>query len=484
MAPLNIFSLIQSRRYGGPRPRLGEAQLRLLRLRPRWELPRLLRGSQAVREVLPLGLDAFCLLYRAGGADVFAMVPQGVAIAGGAATGGGRLQPWELQWLLQLSLFEGEKVRLVARLPAAGVLLTAFSPPDSRRVLHLRGLDTAAVLAGQARTRRCGLLSDAHVHPGGFVSVCDRCQRVWLSENGTTLQAFDDCTFEQLFLLGPWGLEAPVMTFRFHSAMPLAATSSSPNLEVWLYCSRGHLLSRRALALERADAAALVAGEPVQAAEAMIDLLEFYSGHLLLKRHGCNVQVVDLLGSGGSCELEGTKDFAVEATHFLQAQSILLLVGQSSVLLWRLLTSIRCASSGTGCDQKLPPPVGPLRCARLGKVPFWHQPELRRMGLEEQICAALLPQPPQPPSWASASQGLADLGAWLEGATMPRGEDLDLLDLLRGGGKRLALHGACSGTGGGGVAHLHLDLKQGLLLLMGRRGGLFAYSLASAGWPL
>eukprot|EP00408_Alexandrium_pacificum_P040266 CAMPEP_0171270588 /NCGR_PEP_ID=MMETSP0790-20130122/60787_1 /TAXON_ID=2925 /ORGANISM="Alexandrium catenella, Strain OF101" /LENGTH=447 /DNA_ID=CAMNT_0011739431 /DNA_START=9 /DNA_END=1350 /DNA_ORIENTATION=+ len=49
----------------------------------------------------------------------------------------------------------------------------------------------------------------------------------------------------------------------------------------------------------------------------------------------------------------------------------------------------------------------------------------------------------------------------------PEEEELALLDLLRFGGARAALRGACEGTGGGGIARVLFDATRGLLLLLG-----------------
>lgn len=346
---------------------------------------------------------------------------------------------------------------MVSHIAPSKVLLTAFSAPG-RAGLSLRALEVSALLRGEVCTRSCGELTEVILSPGGFVEYdcLNRC--IWAYDN-VNLRCWDDCTFRPRFVLGPWNAETrPNLRFDLGFVGTLRTMQEGTLVEVKLHSSQdGALLAAREVNLPMPAPAGTTEDGGSQAAE--IVFLEVHGGCALMKRRGGEALAVDILGDGSSCIIKGTKDWEPEVFLFLQRQHILLALIHGSVQIWRLVVGRPSCPLNTK--------LAPLTCQQIGRIRLPQDCGLTSLGLDYQLATLLAvrrPDDPRPARWASAWPDQKD------------GEDLMLMDLLNGGGPRAALHGVCSGIGGGGVSHLYFDQAQGLLLLLGRRGGLSAYS--------
>jgi len=139
---------------------------------------------------VPLVDDVFCVLTKAGHADAF------VAEVGAE-------EP-SLRWLVDINIFEGERVRLLSHLQISDSLLVVFASRDGPNgALYVRVLDVPAILRGQSTLRSCGTLSSITVPLGGFVEA-DYQNCCIFACTGQHLLCWDAGTFEQRFALGPW----------------------------------------------------------------------------------------------------------------------------------------------------------------------------------------------------------------------------------------------------------------------------------------
>lgn len=447
MAPTNIFSFVQSRQYGGPRTRLWEAQLTVLRMRERWSFARASpRGSRSVKDIVLLSRDAFCLVHSGGRADAFMS----------RVVSGER----QMDWLTGLSIFDGERIKMVSHLRASQALLTVFaiSGRGFQGKLFVRVLEVPPIFHGELRTRRCGSLSEVEVAAGGFIEFDDQNQCVWAND-GQTLRCWDAGTFERRFALGPW-LPQEVPNLRFTRGLAgLMRPLQTGAVEIGLHS---------------AESGELLALQEVELRPQSTDLvfLEMVNDLALMKRRGCEVVVVSLRGAGHHV-LAGTAAWEPELFVFLPSRRLLLALFAESIEIWRCLR--------------------PDGCFKIGMVQQTEGFGPQRFSIDERLGAALVVRPPDDglrsgaakaqassrassgaPRWSPRLAALREADETAVGNSS--GADLSLIDLLRFGGTRAALQGACEGAGGGGVERVIFDIAQGLLILLGRNGGLFAYT--------
>jgi len=452
MPPANMFAFVQSRRRGGPRSRLRESQLKMLRLERRWSFPGAIpRGCRSVKDVVPLTRDAFCVVMSSGRADAFA---SSAPVARGQARPAGH----ELVWLASLSLFDGERVRLVARVRPSGSVLVVFAQTarsesrERRGTLYARVLDLPALLLGVAQVRDAGTLAAVSVPVGGFIECDEQNGCIWANDC-QVLRCWDSQTFEQRFELGPWSPEyAP--NVRFTAGMVALMRSSHGGVEVDLHdASSGNLLSRK-----------LVDCRPYAEKFAFLELLNEFA---LMKRANTDVLIADLLGDKGACLIPDSSGWEPELFVFIPSRGLILARFARSLEIWR------CVRPGT--------------CCQVGVVERVMDFGAHRFSIDERLGLALVVQSSRPHAQAlsplgsrhSQAEGPSEPPPSRGGTEAEAGDDLALLDLVRFGGLRAALHGVCAGAGGGGVAHVAFSLADGLLVLLGSRGGIFAYSAAA-----
>uniref|UniRef100_A0A7S4VXP5 Uncharacterized protein n=1 Tax=Alexandrium monilatum TaxID=311494 RepID=A0A7S4VXP5_9DINO len=419
MAPINIFNFLQARQRGEARTRLRETQLTFLRLRERWALPHAApHGSQTVKDIVPLGDDAFCLVSTGGRADAYAATPGTIGSP---------------RWLTSLAIFQGERVRMAAHLVSSCGLLTIFSVQGAayRGRLFARVLDVPAVLKGETRTRNCGSLSDVSVPAGGFIEFDDQNHCVWASD-GQRLRCWDARSFQERFALGPWAAQ-DVPNVRFTRGLAgLMRPCLDGALQISLYDARdGRWLTQTEVKLRPPD----------------VDFvfLELINECVLMKRRSCEVVVVGLKSSA-SHVIRGTSAWEPDNFLFLPSRHLLLALFRETLEIWS------CSS--------------PEFCCRLGTIR--QVPDVRdsRFSVDEALGALLVVRR----RFARRRAAPAAAAAGDE-----EDEELALLDLLRFGGTRAALRGACEDLGGG-VGRVLFSAARGHLLLLGRSGGLTAYS--------
>lgn len=421
MAPSNIFHFLQARERGHARTRLRETQVTLLRLRERWSLPHAApHGSDHVKDVIPLGYDAFCLVAKGGHAAAFAAAPAMPEVAPGTP-----------RWLTSLNVFQGERIRMAAHLGGSRALLTVFAVPGAayRGRLFARVLDVEGVLVGETRTRNCGSLADVSVPSGGFIEFDDQNQCIWAND-GQYLRCWDACSFEERFALGPWA-PGDMPNVRFTRGLAgLLRPARGGAIEVALHDARdGRLLTLTEVQLKPPDVDFV--------------LLEMINECVLMKRQSCEVAVVSLKNSSCSV-LRGTAAWEPEAFVFLPSRHLILALFSDSLEIWT------CSS--------------PEFCCRLGTVRQLAQIRENRFCIDEHLGAALVVRSRAAAPPRSSPAGRQDLE-----------EDIALLDLLRFGGTRAAVRGACEGASGG-IGRVLFSAAQGLLLLLGRSGSLTAYT--------
>ncbi|CAK0877771.1 unnamed protein product [Prorocentrum cordatum] len=421
MPPANMFAFVQSRRRGGPRSRLRESQLKMLRLERRWSFPGAIpRGCRSVKDVVPLTRDAFCVVMSSGRADAFA---SSAPVARGQARPAGH----ELVWLASLSLFDGERVRLVARVRPSGSVLVVFAQTarsesrERRGTLYARVLDLPALLLGVAQVRDAGTLAAVSVPVGGFIECDEQNGCIWANDC-QVLRCWDSQTFEQRFELGPWSPEyAP--NVRFTAGMVALMRSSHGGVEVDLHdASSGNLLSRK-----------LVDCRPYAEKFAFLELLNEFA---LMKRANTDVLIADLLGDKGACLIPDSSGWEPELFVFIPSRGLILARFARSLEIWR------CVRPGT--------------CCQVGVVERVMDFGAHRFSIDERLGLALVVQSSRPHAQAlsplgsrhSQAEGPSEPPPSRGGTEAEAGDDLALLDLVRFGGLRAALHGVCAGARG------------------------------------
>lgn len=475
MGSTNLFSFVESRQFGGPRHRLLEAEIALLRLRPRWSAPNFLpAGGGSVKHVVFLNLETFCLVFKGGHAHAFAVnhpSQQADQSTAGQSTADEQ-QP--LRWLTDLCLFDEERMRLVAHMQVSASLLTVFSMADRQRRgrLYLRVLDAPSVLKGQVRTRSCGSLAATDVPSGGFVEYDSQNQCIWANDT-ENLRCWDAKTFQERFTLGPWGA-GDIQNVRFTlGSVGLLKCLRSAVLEVTLHSTTDGRLERRC--------------EVPFTGGAELTFLELINQQLLLKHQQSEVLMIDLSTGGSQHVIKETQDWEPELFVFLPSQGLMLARLGEVLEIWQCARTGGCCRLGT---VRPVPDFGANRFSieeRLGLALVMRPPTRRTPRGKEASAAGVSGSSPffarrgssgSPPSAATTRRRSAQpAGTQAVGSpVLPEGESLALLDLLSFGQLRATLSSPCQGIGGGGVAHLSFDLQSGSLLLIGRLGGIFMLS--------
>eukprot|EP00405_Crypthecodinium_cohnii_P008533 CAMPEP_0206438852 /NCGR_PEP_ID=MMETSP0324_2-20121206/11876_1 /ASSEMBLY_ACC=CAM_ASM_000836 /TAXON_ID=2866 /ORGANISM="Crypthecodinium cohnii, Strain Seligo" /LENGTH=596 /DNA_ID=CAMNT_0053906389 /DNA_START=12 /DNA_END=1798 /DNA_ORIENTATION=+ len=384
----SMVAWLRERRRGRPRARTSELKFKLGQLRPFWSAPRLMpAGSGTVQSIAMISKSAFCLLRSGGRADAFCCDSEtlpdnrrtnsrrrgginnnnnsnnnnntnsssnsrrsnslgNIAALENSLDGSAeRAVERHISWLTDLSVYEGEYVRMVAHLQSSQSILTAYTIPDElyRGFLFLRILDANAVLKGDLQTRSCGDLSELVIPAGGFVEYDTVNSCVWVNDR-TTLRTWDATTFEQRlsvnlesfedfnvrFTWGAWGIlwPGPVageLMFRLYSAKD-GALQVDRKVSGGTTSTDGHS----------------PAGQPTQNP---VSFLELVGNLLLFKRSEQEATVINLR-TGDQSVIEGSRSWEPDLFFLVPKRKLVLALSGTTLEVWRLWNAPSCVKLG------------------------------------------------------------------------------------------------------------------------------------------
>lgn len=401
-----------------------------------------------MKEVIPLNKDVFCLVHKGGRADAYSAI----FVPGESGSLGST--ECELRWLLCLSIFEGEKVKMIAHLAQCSALLVVYTiaRDETPNTLHLRVLDVPSILKGEVKARNCRSLTDLKVRPGGFIEHDVQNNCLWASDI-QSLSCWDACSLERRFHIDLASVDASNIRFSFGFVGIMQAFAGGV-VQVQLYDSKTGRDAAYAKVNLIPDFSQNVNLDPD------IVVLELIGGGAILaKCQGVQAAVVGVLGpSPQLCHLPGTEDWEPDSFVFLPSSGLILALVNEVLEIWH------CFLPDIASCPMTPQPS----CERIAVL---RVPDLdtRRLCIDEQLAAIIVARPADlrnelfqcartvTPSWTAA-------------------EDLVLIDLLNQGGIRAALKGICGGTGGGGVAEMKVNFEEGRMILLSRKGALLCYA--------